>query len=399
MDKAFFTQFMRKWLPGIIIIITALSLSVYFLTHKPKSIKKPAEVNHPLVTTIQTKVIDHQVTIQAMGTVIPAKQINLTSRINGMVTEVSPNFIPGSILKKGEKIVQLDTTDYKLAVINKQNLLAQAEFNLTLEQGQQAIAQREFNLLNADLDEQSQSLVLRKPHLKLAKSNVAAAQAALKQAQFNLKRTKTASPFNAIVLSTNAHIGSWVSTFSTGTPLVKLAGTDSFWVVASIPVSNLNKIKIPNSASSDSSEAKIYYPSAWGNQAYRQGTVKRLKAELENSGRMAEVIIEIDDPFNLKAINQKQPIVILDSFVSIKIKGNLLKNVIGVPETALHAGNILWLLSKNNSLEIKKVTPLWKEQGKLFISANELKADTQIIMTHINTPVAGMRLRLSNHEK
>jgi len=399
MDKPFFTHFIRKWLPAMIIIMAALSLSIYFLTNKPKSIEKPAEVNRPLVTTIKTKVIDHQVTIQAMGTVIPAKQINLTSRINGMVTEVSPNFIPGSILKKGEKIVQLDTTDYKLAVIEKQNLLAQAEFNLTLEQGQQAIAQREFNLLNADLDEQSQTLVLRKPHLKLAKSNVAAAEAALKQAQLNLKRTKTVSPFNAIVLSTNAHIGSWVSTFSTGTPLVKLAGTDSFWVVASVPVNNLTKIKIPSPASPEGSNTKIYYPSAWGGEAYRQGTVKRLKAELESSGRMAEVIIEIDDPFNLKAINNKQPIVILDSFVSIKIKGNLLKNVISIPETALHAGNLLWLLNNNNSLEIKKVTPLWKEQGKLFISANELKAGTQIIMSYINTPVTGMQLRLSNHAK
>jgi len=399
MDKPFFTQFIRKWLPAIIIIVVALSFSTYFLTNKPKSIEKPAEVNRPLVTTLITKVIDHQITIQAMGTVIPAKQINLTSRINGMVTEVSPNFIPGSILKKGEKIVQLDPTDYKLAAIEKQNSLAQAEFNLTLEQGQQAIAQREFKLLNADLDEQSQTLVLRKPHLKLAKSNVAAAKAALKQSQLNLKRTKTVSPFNAIVLSTNAHIGSWVSTFSTGTPLVKLAGTDSFWVVASVPVNNLTKIKIPSQSSPKGSEAKIYYPSAWGNEIYRQGAVKRLKAELEDSGRMAEVIIEIDDPFNLKAINHKLPLVILDSFVSIKIKGNLLKNVIEIPETALHAGNLLWILSKNNSLEIKKVMPLWKEQGNLFIAADELKAESQIIMSHINTPVAGMQLRLSNHAK
>lgn len=397
MDKAWFKYINFKWISALLIITAALSLSFYFLSNKPKSKSQPAEIKAPLVNVMQTKVINHQVIIQAMGSVIPAKQINLTSRINGMVTAVSPNFIPGSFLKKGERIVQLDRTDYLLAIKQKENELAKAEFTLTLEQGQQAIAEREFKLLSADLDEQSQALVLRQPHLLLAQSNVDAAKAALKQSQLNLKRTKTVSPFNAIVLSTNAHIGSWVSTFSTGTPLIKLAGTDDFWVIATLAVSDLNKITFPRPNSKKASMAKIFYPSAWGDKVYRVGKVKRLKAALEPNGRMAEVIIEINDPFNLLRKESKLPPVILESFVKIQIQAELLSNVIEIPETAVHTGNTIWLFTKNSTLSVQKITPLWKEKAKIFIAADSLPSKSQLITSHLNTPVNNMQLRLANY--
>ncbi len=397
MDKPLLKYLSFRWLPALLIIIAAVGLSFYFLSNKPKSKSKPPKIKAPLVKVLQTQLIDHQITIQAMGTIIPAKQVNLTSRINGMVTAVSPNFVPGSFLKKGERIVQLDKTDYQLAIKQKENELAKAEFNLTLEKGQQAIAEREFKLLSADLDTQSQELVLRKPHLLVAKSNVDAAKAALKQSQLNLQRTKTVSPFNGVVLSTNAHIGSWVSTFSTGTPLIKLAGTDHVWVIATLPVSDLNKITIPSNSTQQGSSAKIFYPSAWGNKAYRIGKVKRVKAALEASGRMAEVIIEIKDPFNLHTKDKTRPSIILESFVNVQIQAELLKNVIEIPETAIHRGNTLWLLTKNNNLVIKEILPLWKERGKVFIAENALPAESKIIISHLNTPVMGMSLRLENH--
>lgn len=271
------------WLPAIIILSLSLGLSYYWLSNKPKATRGNAQAVAPLVNTIQVNKINYPTTVTAMGTVIPAQSVNLTSRINGMVISVSPNFIPGGFLAKGEQIVQLDPTDYQLAIKQKENALAKEKFDLTLELGRQAIAKREFKLLNADLDQQSQNLVLRKPHLALAKTAITAAEASLTQARLDLKRTRTSSPFNAIVLETNAHIGSWVSVFSTGTPLIKLAGTDSFWGLATLRVNKLNKIDIPSINSDTGAEVKIYFPGAWGKQVYRTGIVKRLKVELEAS--------------------------------------------------------------------------------------------------------------------
>jgi len=393
-----FKRFLQ-WLPAILIISLSLSLSYYWLSHKPKAKRHAIEKIIPLVTVITPKAQNYQTNVIATGTVTPSQQVNLTSRINGLIISVSPHFYPGDFFKKGEQIVQLDPTDYKLTVKQKENQLAKAQFDLAIEQGRQAIARREFALLNTQLDPQGKKLVLRKPHLALAKSAISAAKAALKQARLNLQRTKTIAPFNSIVLATNAHIGSWVSTFSTGTPLVKLAGTDSFWIEVSLPVDKITKINIPLINSPTGSDVKISYDAAWGKGVYRMGTVKRLKAELETSGRMAQLLVEVKDPFSQKPENTKVPPLILGSFVHVEIVGHQLKNVLSIPQSAIYEGQKIWILNKNNTLDIQTIHPIWQEQDQVFIKANDLPPDTAIINSYLNTPVQGMQLRLkSTHE-
>ena len=137
-----------SWLPALVILAITISLSYYWLSNKPKAKRVHASKVAPLVEVFQAQAIDYSLTVTAMGNVIPAQKVNLTSRISGMITSVSPHFIPGEFLKKGEQIIQLDPTDYELLVKQKENELEKAKFNLTLEKGQQAIAQREFTLLN-----------------------------------------------------------------------------------------------------------------------------------------------------------------------------------------------------------------------------------------------------------
>ncbi|BCG63963.1 MAG: membrane fusion protein, multidrug efflux system [Methyloprofundus sp.] len=387
-----------QWIPALLVLSIGFGLSYYWLTNKPKAKAKTAQKSIPLVEFIQPQVIDHPTTIQAMGSIIPARRVNLTSRINGMVTAVNPNFIPGGFLKKGEQIVQLDPTDYKLTIAEKENELAQAQFELTLEKGHQAIAQREFKLLSSQLDAQSKELVLRKPHLALAKSKVNAAQAALKQAQLNLQRTKTKAPFNSIILETNAQIGSWVSTFSTGTPLVKLAGIDRFWIAATLPVKQLKYIDIPGINNTTGASVKISHKAAWEAQAYRTGTVIRLQAELEDTGRMAQIIIEVLDPLSQSPANKDAPPLILGSFVRADITGRILQNVVAIPDTLLYNGQQILLLSAKNTLSIINVKPVWKEHGKIFIAGSQLPDNARIISSPLTTPVQGMQLRISNKQ-
>ena len=96
-----------------------------------------------------------------------------------------------------------------------------------------------------------------------------------------------------------------MSAFSTGTPLAKLVGTDTFWVNVSLPVDKLRWISIPVINSDQGSAVKITYETGWGKDVYRVGTVKRLQAELEPEGRMAKLIVEVDDPLSLKTRNKK----------------------------------------------------------------------------------------------
>jgi len=387
----------RSLIISLIILCLAIGLSTYFLLNPPHAPKVAGQFVAPRVTALSFTVINHPTTIFAMGNVIPSQSVNLTSRISGMVVEVGDNFIEGGVLKKGEKIVQLDPTDFHLVVQQKQSDLAQAEFNLKLEQGQQAIALREFQLLGGGkLSQQEEELVLRKPHLKAAANKVLAAKAILKQAQLDLKRTLTVSPFDAIILDRNANIGSWISTFSTGTPLVKLVGINSFWIDASLPMDKLKWLSIPGISEQAASKVKVSYESAWGKGVYRDAVVKRLKAEVEPSGRMAKLIIEVDDPLSQQAVNKNAPPLVLGTFVRVAITGKELRDVIALPASVLHDGRYIWLVDQNKMLLIKEVKPVWAEQEMIYLTQDQLPENSKVITSNLSTPVAGMKVQPVN---
>lgn len=387
---------LRPFLAPLLIVLVAGGLSYYWLSNKPRASRKPAQVAAPLVEVIEPQVMDHQTAIMAMGNVIASQSVNLNSRVSGMVISVSENFIEGGLLKKDEQIVQIDPTDFLLAVRQRKSDLAKAEFNLKMEMGQQAIAKREFELLGDNLGEQAKELVLRKPHLSAAQAALDAAKAALEQAELDLRRTKPRAPFNAIVTARNANIGSWVSTFSTGTPLVKLVATDSFWIDVSLPMDKIRWIDIPGINAEQGSPVKISYKQAWGPGIHRTGTVKRLKAEVEAEGRMAKLIVEVEDPLSQEPANKNAPPLMLGTLVRVEIAGKLLNNVISLPETTLHDGNTLWLMTGQQTLDIVEVEPVWSEQRQIYLGIDQLPENARVIASDLAAPVKGMRIRTHN---
>jgi RND family efflux transporter MFP subunit len=384
-------------LVSLLITFAAVGLSNYWLKNKPRANRTPKAITIPLVETLPLSLKNHQTTIYTMGNVIAAQSVNLTPRISGLVISVSPNFVEGGLLKKGDSLVELDPTDYLLTIKQSENEVAKAQYNLKLEQGQQTIVQRESQLLGSELHGQSEELVLRKPHLQLAKAALVAAEANLKQAQLNLERTKPTAPFNAIITARNANVGAWMPAFSTGTPLAKLVGTDAFWVNVSVPMDKLRWLSIPEiNGSKKGSEAKITYQSAWGNGVYRQGTIKRLQAEIEPEGRMAKVLVEVDDPLCQKVENKTKPPLMLGTYVQVALNGGLLQDVVVLPETALHDGKTLWLLNEKHELAFVNVEPVWTENGKIYLSQTTLPPNSVVITSDLAAPMEGMALRTKN---
>ena len=91
---------------------------------------------------------------------------------------MSDAFIEGGTIEAGAPLLQIEQTDYQLALADAQALLAQRRFEYELELGRQAIAQREWALLGTkDATEAEEKLALRTPHLAASEAALAAAQA------------------------------------------------------------------------------------------------------------------------------------------------------------------------------------------------------------------------------
>jgi RND family efflux transporter MFP subunit len=379
-------------LPFIIVSI-GIAGAVLFNKTAPKARKRPPAKMSSVVRVKKVHPSTHKLLISAMGTVIPARQIKLKSRVSGEVIETDPEFVVGGLLPKGTKALQIDPEDYKLALARKQSQVADASFELKIELGRQDVAKREWELLNngGPSNNKDIALALRKPHLNKAKADLNAAKAELKQAGLNLSRTTIRAPFNAIVRTKNIELGSQVSPQD---QLAELVETDEYWIMVSIPVDRLKWISLPKDISDTGAKVRIKYRK--GNT--REGYVVRLLGDLETKGRMARVIVSVIDPLDLKNPSKKRAPLLIGEYVHLEIEGQELNNVTRIPRTALRENNHIWVAGNDKKLRIKTVEVVWKDTKTVFLR-NGLQPDDRLIVSDLSAPVNGMPLKIVGSNK
>lgn len=387
----------RKWLKYAIrpilftvIIICGFLVYRYFMATSPTIERSRPKAQPPLVEVTPVTVNTIPVTINAMGTVVPAQELSLYSQVSGTVEWISSKFKPGDRLVKGEVLLKLETIDYQLAVRRQKSVIKQLQADIDLESGQQQAAQSEMKVMERTLGYsiKNRDLALRIPQMKKLKANLEAEQITLEQAKLDLKRTIITTPFNALVLERSVEIGGQITTQST---LATLVGTDSFWIEASVPVTQLKWIDIPEFDGDVSSDVRVLL--ADGNVIW--GKVIKLLGNISDSSQMARILVEVKDPLDLNKQGKKSPL-LLKSYVTMEVVGIEIKNVIQLPRTYVKDGNTVWIFS-DNKLKIQNFTPIWEDENYIYVR-HELAAGDLIISSDLPTAVEGMEIRLNSSE-
>jgi multidrug efflux pump subunit AcrA (membrane-fusion protein) len=125
--------------------------------------------------------------------------------------------------------------------------------------------------------------------------------------------------------------------------------------------------------------------------------VRRLAPGLERSGRMARVIAEVHDPLARTDENHGKPKLLLDSFVRATIEGRLLDDVIVLPRIAVRDGGRVWVMTPEDTLDIRTVETVWEQQDVVVVS-DGLRAGEQVVVSDLATPVDGMALRTQDED-
>jgi RND family efflux transporter MFP subunit len=387
------TMILGGLLPVLVLAGGAL-IAVALMESGPKARREAPPRLPRLVEVEGVQFSRHQAMVEAMGTVQPARKIDLHPRIAGEVIWVSEEFVPGGRFTQGQKIIQIDPSDFKLAVTQREADLAQAQSKLEMELGQQSIAEKEYELLGESIREEDRGLVLRMPQLEIARAELQKAQSALDQAGLELGRTQVKSPFDAIVTSTEVDLGEYVTAATT---LATLVGTNEYWIEALVPVDKLQWVKLPDFKNNgEGSSARIYSDPAGGDQAYRTGEVIRLTGELEEEGRMARLLISIPDPFGSRRDTATAPLLI-GAYVRVQIEGVELESAAVIDRRFLRDGDHVWLMNAENALEIRPVQIAFRERDRVFVIGG-LKEGDRLIRTDLAAPVDGMPLRTQVEE-
>ncbi len=374
---------------SIAVLGGGVALSTYFLKTGPEAKPRKRQPSPPLVQVTTLQHLPHQLQITGMGTILAAKEINLTSGVGGEIVEMSNLLVPGGFFSKNEPLVSIDPIDYKFAILQLESEVAKARSDLELEMGNQYISRKEYEILGQEVSEAERKLMLREPQLETKKATLQGIQARLAQAELNLTRTKVTAPFNGVVLSRSINLGTRVSE---STVLGKLVGTDEFWLKLAIPVTQLKWIVFPNDISKQGSEVKIFLQGKTEG-IFRTGRVVRLAADLEDQGRMAAVYVAVKDPLSLLPENEEKPRLLLGSFVQADIAGTTLTSVVPINRDHLRDGNSVWLLKDDNTLEIRVIEIAARTRDQVLIRSGITDGE-KLIISGLSAPVPGTPVKV-----
>ncbi len=377
-----------------LILVGAFAAYRYQMNTSPRAGRKKPPPQARLVQVIPVRKADCTTAVTGDGIVMPAQQVTLRPQVTGRLVDVSDDVVPGGMVKAGQKLMAVDHRDYEILVRQRHYDVANAVKNLKVEQGNQAIARQEYELLGEEISEEDRELVLREPQLVSAQAAEESAQAALQKAQLDLTRCDIVAPFNAVIQNKQADLG---ATVSVNTNLMTLMGTDEAWIEVKVWIDKLKWLTIPLQNGDSGSHVKIYNTRAWGGDRFRTGRVIRLIGELETQGRLARLLVAVDDPFCLKPENREQPQLLLGSYVSAEIEGKTLNSVYPVERTHLRENNQVWIMTEQGKLEIRPVQVIFSDISQVYVTEG-LTGGEKLVVTDIAAPVEGMPLRIAPAE-
>jgi RND family efflux transporter MFP subunit len=389
---------------ALIAIGIAVGIFAYFRSTKTEPEKQEITERSVIADVVSVHRGSYPAMIRANGTVSAARDVRLAPQISGRVSWVSDSLNRGRIVREGEELFRIDPTDYRLAVQQAEAQLESARSQLDVEKGRARVAEQEWQLFADTSDDQdapensNPSLAQREPQLRAAEVQVQSAEAQLNQARSNLRRTTVKAPFDAYVESRAIEEGAFASPQS---PAAHLVGVEKFWVEVALKPELLTWMNFRDSTEDGGSRATVKYDLG-RTTITRHGEVLRLLQSLGQQGRMARILVEIDDPLNLddsesgsaRADGDNADIPLLTgAFVDVVIDGPDLNDVIRVPRDAQRNADEVWVVGEDSRMDIRTVDPVWSDEQNIYVDAGStLKDGDRLIVTSISSPVSGLKI-------
>ncbi len=384
-----------KVIPTFAVLLIGVFVASRLVASRPMPEVAPKKNQATLVRVMEARPESQSIRVEVMGSVIPARRLEIIPEVGGKIVEISPNLVPGGFLKAGELVVRIDPRDYEAAVVQAMGAVEEARLKLELEQGRQVVAKREWEALyqTTQSSEASSRLALREPHLKSCRAGVESAKSALEQARYNLERATITAPFDSIVENESVETGRLVTPLNV---IATLVGTETYWVRVSVPVSQLPWISLPDTKGLGGARALITHRAGPDASIERDGRVIRLLSDLEPDGRMARLLVAVDNPLRLDSDEGEAALpLLLGAYVCVEIDGRELENVYVIPRTAIREGDRLWIMNEDDCLSVREVEIVWRRKDEVLI-ADEIEPGERIVTSRIPTPIPGMLLRAND---
>ncbi len=375
----------------ILILVVGFSAMKLFIKLKKEPVRKAVTNPGILVESFPAKKINTQVNIKVTGTVEAGNSIGIVPQVRGKIIQRAQLFERGGFFKKDDLFFKIDPSDYILASEISGAHVARAENDLLVMKGKAQVAIKEWEIAQTFNQTKAASpLVMYEPQLKKARAALTSAKAEYKKRLLDIERTKIKAPFNCIVKSETIEPGKFVST---GAGVAVIAGTDNFDVVVPVPLSELPFINIP-AAGKNKKGSKATIILKEGITDYEWNSyILRYLGDVDPAGRMARILLRVPDPYNLTGRHGEDMLQLSEGmFVTALIEGKTLHDVFSIPPKVLRGNNTIWIITPENTLDIRKITIIRREKLRILIKG-KINNNEHIILTNISGAAQGMKLR------
>lgn len=371
------------WALALVVAIGGLATGWALLVGKPRP--EPAPVPQPAPPLVRFITADPQplaLTVRTQGTVQAERQINLTAQVSGRVVAVHENFAAGSFFRAGERLLQIETADYEVAIARAESQLAAAQQRLAEEEGLARQAKREWRELGTS---KANALFLREPQLVSARAALKAAEADLRAAKLNLARTSLSLPFDGRLVSKAVDVGQFVAA---GTAVAAAYGTERVQVRLPVTDRQLALLDLPLSWDDDESPgpAVLLRAMVAGELREWQGHIARTDASIDVDSRVLYAVAVVDQPF-AQGASQDVPLT-PGLFVEAEIEGVPLPGLTRLPRSALQNDGTVLLVGGESRLESRTVATRYSDGRHAWVQG--LEPGDRVVATGGGVLYAGM---------
>ena len=344
-------------------------------------VERPTAVNVILAERVSQALV-----VTAEGTVAPRTESQLVPEVSGRVVEVSPSLAVGGFFDEGDVLLRIESRVYELAETRAKSAVEQAKLRLLVEREEAAVAKKEWEALGTG---EPSPLLLREPQIVEIQSSLESAEAALEQARYDLERTVLKAPFAGRVRSKQVDVGQFVQR---GVAVATLYSVDVAEVRLPIPNAELEFCSLPLAYRDGDSEqegpaVKLISRFA-GRDHVWQGRIVRTEGEIDPRTRMVHAVAQVKDPY-ARGRDSRRPPLAVGMFVKAEIQGNWVRNVVRMPRTALHEGDVVYVVAAGSRLRFRQVDVLRRERDSVLIRGG-LEDDDRIIVSPLEAVMNGM---------
>jgi multidrug efflux system membrane fusion protein len=372
----------NKWLKGILpLVILAIGfggMSAIKASGEKEEDNEPVDIR-PTVKIETAIAEDYQVRITSYGEVRPVESTIVSAQVSGEVLTWHPNFVPGGLVLRGDTLFTIELGTYEAALLQAEAELSLSKANLIEEQAKADVAEREAK------GSRVSDLYLRKPQMLGARASVKSAQAKLKIAQRDLDNCEIKAPYDALVISRDLGVGQYVNQ---GSRVGELYNIESAEV--SIPIAGFDKEFLP----SDITQQPATISTKGYNKITREGKISRDLGIIDQSTRMSQLIVRIEDPYGLTS---SLPALKFGHYVEVSFAGKTLNQVYRLPQE-LVTNRIIWLLDEEQQMQPQRVEIL-REEGAYFLISEGLQNQDTLVTTLPEYPQKGMKVKIAKPKK